>query len=101
MQMSLETFKAFLASNPEVVEKVKACSDHAEVSAIAKQNGIDVSPAELLKADMEATTELDDDDLEAVAGGMSKDAKVACAYGAVGIGLGVAYYGVTYVNKNG
>ena len=99
--MPLEAFKAFLASNPEVAEKVKACSDHDEVSAIAKQNGIDVSPAELLKADMEATVELDDDDLEAVAGGLSQDAKVACAYGAMGIGVGVAYYGVKYINKNG
>ena len=67
--MSLETFKAFLASNPEVVEKVKACSDHAEVSAIAKQNGIDVSAAELMKAYDQAAVELDDDSLEAVAGG--------------------------------
>ena len=67
--MPLETFKAFLASNPEVVEKVKACSDHDEVSAIAKQNGIDVSVAELMKASDQAAVELDDDDLEAVAGG--------------------------------
>ena len=60
--MSLEAFTTFLESNPEALEKVKACSNHAEVAAIAKANGIDVSPAELMKAAAQATAELDDDD---------------------------------------
>ena len=67
--MSLEAFNTFLASNPEATEKVKACSNHAEVVAIAKANGIDLSAAELMKAAAQATAELDDDALEAVAGG--------------------------------
>ena len=67
--MSLEAFSTFLASNPEAAEKVKSCSNYAEVSAIAKQNGIDVSAAELMKASAQAAVELDDDSLEAVAGG--------------------------------
>ncbi len=67
--MSLEAFNTFLESNPEALEKVKACSNHAEVAAIAKANGIDVSAAELMKAAAQATAELDDDALEAVAGG--------------------------------
>ena len=48
--MSLEVFNTFLESNPEIVEKVKACANHGEVVAIAKANGIDVSPAELLRS---------------------------------------------------
>ena len=67
--MSLEAFSTFLESNPEALEKVKACANHAEVAAIAKANGIDVSPAELMKSAAKATAELDDDALEAVAGG--------------------------------
>ncbi len=45
--MSLEAFNTFLASNPEAIEKVKACATYAEVAVIAKQNGIEISPGQL------------------------------------------------------
>ena len=92
--MSLEAFNTFLSSNPEALEKVKACANHDEVAAIAKANGIDVSGAELLKAAAQATAELDDDALEAVAGGSA--AEDGIAIGAVG---GLALFGIGAVVK--
>ena len=67
--MSLEAFDKFLASNPEATEKVKTLTSYAEVAEFAKKNGFDVSAAEITKACAEVTAELDDDALEAVAGG--------------------------------
>jgi len=67
--MSLEAFDKFLASNPEATEKVKTLSSYAEVAEFAKKNGFDVSASEITKACAEVTAELDDDALEAVAGG--------------------------------
>ncbi len=85
--MSLEVFTTFLESNPEAAAKVKACSNHAEVAAIAKANGIDVSGADLLKAAAQATAELDDDALEAVAGGAMTGSDAGDV--ALGVGLSV------------
>ena len=90
--MSLEAFRTFLESNPEALEKVKACSNHDEVAAIAKANGIDVSGAEVMKAAALATAELDDDALEAVAGGRAitgSDAGDVALFSAPGI-IGIA-----------
>ncbi len=80
--MSVEAFTTFLESNPEELEKVSACKTYAEVSAIASNNGIEVTPYELMKAavisgqvnfeDMDdelEDIELDAEALEAVAGG--------------------------------
>ena len=67
--MSVEAFSDFLNSNPDVATKVAACSTFDEVSAIAKANGFNVTGAELTKHAAKATTELSDDQLEAVAGG--------------------------------
>ncbi len=69
--MSLESFNNFLASNPEVLEKVKACSDNAEILEIASQKGFSISAGDMLKAfkHAEAIVELDDEELDAVAGG--------------------------------
>jgi len=93
--MSLEAFNTFLSSNPEVFEKVKACSNHAEVAEIAKANGINVTAAELMKSAAQATSELDDDALEAVAGGAwgdsgGQDTGNTTAAGSAVLGAGVA-----------
>ncbi len=87
--MSLDAFNTFLSSNPEALAKVKACSNHAEVAAIAKANGIDVTPAELMKSAAQATAELDDDALEAVAGGAWGDSKGQDTDNTVAVGVGV------------
>ncbi len=67
--MSIEAFTKFLDANPEVAKKVAACQNFNEVADIAKANGINVSGAELTKFAAQQTTELSDEDLEAVAGG--------------------------------
>ena len=66
--MSIEAFSEFLNSNPGVATKVAACSIFDVVSAIAKGKGFTVSGAELTKHAARATSELSDDQLEAVAG---------------------------------
>ena len=67
--MSVDAFAEFLNSNPDIASKVAACSTFDEVSAIAKDNGFSVTGAELTKHAAQATSELSDDQLEAVAGG--------------------------------
>ena len=67
--MSIEAFTKFLDANPEVAKKVAACQNYNEVAEIAKANGITVTGAELTKYAAQATSELSDDQLEAVAGG--------------------------------
>ena len=82
--MSVEAFSEFLNSHPDIATKVAACSTYDEVSAIAKANGFEVTGAELTKHAAKATSELSDDQLEAVAGGSwtespSGDAKASTA----------------------
>lgn len=67
--MSIQAFSEFLDSHADVAHKVAACSTFDEVSAIAKTNGFEVTGAELTKHAAQATSELSDEALEAVAGG--------------------------------
>lgn len=67
--MSVEAFADFLNSNPDTASQVAGCSTFAEVADIAKANGFTVTGAELTKRAAQATSELSDDQLEAVAGG--------------------------------
>ena len=67
--MSIKALQDLIEANPEALAKVKSASNHAEVSQIAKGYGVDVSAAEVMKFAAEQTAELDDDALEAVAGG--------------------------------
>ena len=67
--MSLKALQDLIEANPEALAKVKSAANHAEVSQIAKGYGIEVTPAEVIKYAAQQTAELDDDALEAVAGG--------------------------------
>ena len=67
--MSIKALQDLITANPEALAKVKSAAHHAEVSQIAKGYGIEVTPAEILKHAAQQTAELDDDALEAVAGG--------------------------------
>ena len=67
--MSIAALKSLLESNPEALAKVKSAANHAEVAEIAKGYGVAVSAAEVMKHAATQTAELDDEALEAVAGG--------------------------------
>ena len=67
--MSVKAFADFLDSNPDISSKVSASSSYDEVAKIAKENGFDITGAELTKYAAQATSELSDEALEAVAGG--------------------------------
>ena len=67
--MSLKALQDLIEANPEALAKVKSAANHAEISQIAKGYGIEVTPAEVMKYAAQQTAELDDDALEAVAGG--------------------------------
>ena len=67
--MSVKAFSEFLDSNPDIASKVAASSTFDEVASIAKENGFEISGAELTKYAAQATTELSDEALDAVAGG--------------------------------
>lgn len=96
--MSVEAFSEFLNANPDTASKVAACSTFDEVAAIAKSNGFTVTGAELTKHAAKATSELTDDQLEAVAGGSwtespsgdatATTAAVGSAATATGAGIG-------------
>ena len=67
--MSVQSFISFLDENPEIATKVAGCPTFDDVAVIATQNGFEITGAELTKHAAEATAELSDEDLEAVAGG--------------------------------
>ena len=67
--MSLNSFIEFLDGHPDVASKVASCATYDQVAEIAKSNGFDFTGAELTKFAAEATAELSDEALEAVAGG--------------------------------
>ena len=71
--MSLKALQDLIEANPEALAKVKSAANHAEVSEIAKGYGIEVTPAEVMKYAAQQTAELDDDALEAVAGGVGPE----------------------------
>ena len=82
--MSVKAFSEFLDSNPDIASKVAASSTFDEVASIAKENGFEISGVELMKYAAQATTELSDEALDAVAGGAwtgdpNADAGVAIA----------------------
>ena len=71
--MSLEQFKAFLAKvkgDPSLQEKLKAVADSDAVAAIAKEAGFMISADDLTKAEQKAQSELSEEELEGVAGGI-------------------------------
>lgn len=67
--MSVQAFSDFLNSNPDIASKVASCATYDEVAVIAKANGFNVTGAELTRFAAQATSELSDEALEAVAGG--------------------------------
>ena len=67
--MSVKAFSDFLDSHPDIATKVASCATYDEVAVIAKENGFDVTGAQLTRYAAQATSELSDEALEAVAGG--------------------------------
>ena len=70
--MSEEQLKAFISkvqSDESLQNKLKA--EGADVVAIAKEAGFNITAAELMRAQAQAINELSDEDLEAAAGGLS------------------------------
>ena len=95
--MSVQAFSDFLNSNPDVASKVASCATYDEVALIAKANGFSVTGAELTRFAAQATSELSDEALEAVAGGswtQSSDGDKAAAGAAAGsaVSVGSAVY---------
>ena len=88
--MSIKALHNLIEANPEALEKVKSASNHAEVSQIAKGYGIEVTPVEILKYAAQQTAELDDDALEAVAGGAWGSDSVGFAVGGTLAGTAMA-----------
>ena len=84
--MSIKALQDLIEANPEALTKVQSAANHAEVSEIAKGYGIEVTPAEILRYAAQQTAELDDDALEAIAGG----AWSATDVGTVGLGVATA-----------
>ena len=67
--MSVSSFAAFLDSHPDIANKVASCATYDQVAEIAKSNGFNLTGAELTKFAAETTVQLNDEELEAVAGG--------------------------------
>lgn len=98
--MSVKAFSEFLDSHPDIATKVSACATYDQVAEIAKANGFQITGAELTKYAAQATSELSDEALEAVAGGSwsgktSTDVAIGTAVGgsaasAAGTGISMA-----------
>ena len=74
--MSEEQLSAFLAAvkeDPGLQEKLKGAADLDAAVAIAKEAGFNVSNAEWLRYQAKKTLDLEDEELEGVAGGMGDE----------------------------
>ena len=59
-----------LLSKPELVERLKACTNPEEVQGLAKENGLTLTRDEAARAfDLFSKDKLQDDELDSVAGG--------------------------------
>lgn len=98
--MSVQDFTAFLDANPTIAAEVAACATFDDVATIAQSNGFNLTGAQLTKHAAEATAELSDEALEAVAGGAwtespSGDAVASTAAVGSAASVGSAYVGAT------
>ena len=97
--MSKEQFAALLAKlqhDAGLRAKLKGAGDLDAVVALGKEAGFDVSKADLLKFQAEATLQLSDAELEGVAGGKEGDTHKGAAQGcwtAKGGPTGCLWYG--------
>ncbi|MCI1723577.1 MAG: Nif11-like leader peptide family RiPP precursor [Lachnospiraceae bacterium] len=67
--MNQQSIKKLLA-NRKLVEKFKACSDVEEIQNLAKENGLELTQEETIKAlEFFKGNELQDEELNSVAGG--------------------------------
>ena len=79
MSENLKNFLDLIASNKELEAKALACNELGEEKGklamleLAKECGIELTPADLAKEEKPASRELDDDELDAVAGGANGD----------------------------
>ena len=97
--MTVKAFSEFLDTHPDVAAKVASCATYDEVAAIAKQNGFDVTGAQLTRYAAQATSELSDEALEAVAGGSwsgNSSTDVAIGSAVAGGAAKAASAGVSY-----
>ena len=75
MSENLKKFLSLIASNKELEAKALACNEMDEEKGkqalieLAKENGIEITLADFEKPAEPASCELDDDELDAVAGG--------------------------------
>ena len=90
MSENLKKFLDLLGSDKELEAKALACNELGEEKGrlalieLAKECGIELTAADLEKQAEPASRELDDDELDAVAGGA-----MACLCGAGGAGAGI------------
>ena len=88
MRENMKKFLELIASNKEIEAKALACNELGEEKGrialieLAKENGIELTLADLEKKEEAASGELDDDELDAVAGG-------ACGCAVAGGGKGI------------
>ena len=79
MTENLKKFLEQVTKDPILTQKVNAEGDPQKLIAIAKEMGLELTEADLQKKSVE---EIDDDDLDTVAGG--SDVSCACAMGGGG-----------------
>jgi len=67
-----------LKQDPALVKQLQAASDFEEGLALIKEEGFDVSKAELLRYQARKTLEMNDQELEGVAGGANWCGTLMC-----------------------
>jgi predicted ribosomally synthesized peptide with nif11-like leader len=85
----LSKFGEFLNLNPEIAKKCATSTNYDEVAAIAAENGFAVTTIEIIREASSQVTELNDEQLESVAGGTWSGDDANDKGIASGIGAGV------------
>lgn len=74
----LQNLLAKLKQDPALVEQLKAASDLDQGLALIRSEGFDVTKAELLRYQARQTLEMNDQELEGVAGGANWCGSMMC-----------------------
>ena len=94
MSENLKKFLDLIANDKELEAKALACNELGEEKGklamleLAKECGIELTPADLAKEEKTASRELDDDELDAVAGGAATGDEFGFCYCIAGGGGG-------------
>ena len=96
----LKEFVDAVANSIEIQQELLSATDLDAIVEVAKKNGYEISAADLIRHQASESLQLSDEELIAIAGGLSNRAKIGLAAGGTALGgagwalAGLVLYGL-------